>query len=521
MHLVTPTNYTPIPKADPFRELVDRLPLPAIIRRGPRIIDANGAFLRLLSAEESQVCGSSILNLLHADDRGRMHQLLVSAPRPGEASPPGPVKWLRRNGLVAKLAIDLVQDIVLEGEPAVLWVMRDAAEQQALDSRLQVADRMTSLGTMAAGMAHEINNPLSFIINNITFVQRELKVVFDNAETFGVEVEEWNQALQEALEGATRVRDIVRDMKTFSRVTENDVTACDIDTILEGAIKLAWNEIRHRACLNKHCHKVPLVKGNAGRLGQVFLNLIVNAAQAIPDGAADKNTIDILVEGTHDNKVVVEIFDTGIGMTPEQMGRIFDPFYTTKPVGVGTGLGLSICHGIITDLGGTIDVQSSPGQGSVFRVTLPCAEKSAQAQAALGAKTETPKPAHSLTVLVVDDDELVARGIKRQLGFPHQVQHSVGAATALQWFQEGRRNFDLILCDLMMPDISGEAFYKQVLAQWPELAKKIVFITGGAFSESSQAFLASTPCQWLEKPVETERLMQVVEKALDRGTGSL
>jgi|CXWL01.1.fsa_nt_gi PAS domain S-box-containing protein len=512
MHLVAPIH-SGSAQTDAFKELVERLPLPAIIRRGPKVVIANNAFSRTLSREADNLVGGSILNMVHADERERMHQYLVGGSKPGESRSIGPLKWLRRNGLTASLEIEVAQEIVLEGSPAVLWVLRDVSQQRSIDTRTQISDRMASVGTMAAGVAHEINNPLSFIINNITFVQRELKGVVKNAEKLGIDIEEWNQALQEALEGATRVRDIVRDMKTFSRATDSDVTACNIDEILNGAIKLGRNEIRHRAQLNKHCHDVPLVKGNPGRLGQVFLNMLLNAAQAIPDGEADKNTIDVLVEATPDGKVVVEVFDTGIGMSAEQLSRIFDPFYTTKPVGVGTGLGLSICHGIISDLGGTIDVQSSPGQGSVFRVTLPRAEKIAESQAALSVMPRAVKTADGLKVLVVDDDEFVARGIRRQLGSSHQVQHAVGATTALQWFQEGHHDFDLILCDLMMPDVSGEVFYREVQRLWPELAKKFVFITGGAFSEGAQAFLNTTTCTWLEKPIDSSRLEAVVEKA--------
>ncbi|MBX7113919.1 MAG: response regulator [Myxococcaceae bacterium] len=516
MHLVTPPSTGPLTQADAFRELVERMPLPAMIRRGARVVLANTALARVLGREPKDLEGGSLLNMLHAAERQHMHQHLVVS-KPGETSTPRrALKWLRRNGLAANLEVEVIQDVIFEGAPAVLWVMRDMSEQRNVDARLQVAERLASVGTMAAGVAHEINNPLSFIINNVTFLQRELRQAAAQVQAAGVDTEEWEQALRESLEGATRVRDIVRDMKTFSRANETDVTACDVDQILDGAIKLGWNEIRHRAQLNKHCQNIPPVKGNPGRLGQVFLNLLVNAAQAIPDGAVDKNTIDVLVESTADD-VTIEIFDTGVGMSPEQLGRIFDPFYTTKPVGVGTGLGLSICHGIVTDLGGTIDVQSSPGHGSVFRVTLPRASPP---------RAETPVPSvlvaplrvgqAALSVLVVDDDELVARGIRRALGARENVQYASSASVATQRFNEGQQDFDLILCDLMMPEVSGEKFYRQVAERWPELAKRFVFITGGAFSEDARAFLSSTSCPWLEKPLDGEKIERVVQSARRR-----
>src|SRR5262249_5424737 len=155
-------------------------------------------------------------------------------------------------------------------------------------------------------------------------------------------------AIAEAREGAERVRLIVRDLKTFSRVDEEVATLADVRRVLESAINMSFNEIRHRAQLVREYHDAPPVVANEGRLGQVFLNLLVNAAQAIPDNVvAQQHTIKVVLR-EEQGEVVVEVSDTGVGIRPEHLPRLFDPFFTTKPVGVGTGLGLAVCHGIVT-----------------------------------------------------------------------------------------------------------------------------------------------------------------------------
>jgi two-component system, cell cycle sensor histidine kinase and response regulator CckA len=189
-------------------------------------------------------------------------------------------------------------------------------------------------------------------------------------------VSEWRGVLSEAREGAERVRQIVRQLKSFSRPDEERMDAVDVHAVLDSAVMLAANEIKHRARLKRDYGPVPRVMGNEGRLCQVFLNLVVNAAQAIAEGAVEKNEIRLNTRLGHDGKVLVEVQDTGSGIPREALGRIFDPFFTTKPVGVGTGLGLAICHGIITGLGGDILVESEPGRGTTMRVVLPATAES-------------------------------------------------------------------------------------------------------------------------------------------------
>jgi signal transduction histidine kinase len=264
----------------------------------------------------------------------------------------------------------------------------DITERKQLQSRLLLSDRMASVGTLAAGVAHEINNPLAYVTANLGYVHEEMGRLMERWPKEGPPcpslthtVKSVCAALGEALHGADRVQTIVGDLKTFSRETretqQDPIRAVDVRKVLESTLSLAAGEIRHRAQLVKDYGEVPPVHGNDSRLGQVFLNLLVNAAQAIPaDGEADQHEIRVTTRTLPSGQVAVEVSDTGAGIAPELMGRIFDPFFTTKPVGVGTGLGLSICHGIITGFGGEISASSEVGKGSIFRISLPAYRKS-------------------------------------------------------------------------------------------------------------------------------------------------
>jgi CheY-like chemotaxis protein len=257
----------------------------------------------------------------------------------------------------------------------------------------------------------------------------------------------------------------------------------------------------------------PLVKAAEFQLGQVFLNLIVNAAHAIPEGAVEQHTITVVSATRPDGAAVVEVTDDGAGIAPEHLLRIFEPFFTTKAVGEGTGLGLSLCHGIVTALGGRIEVESTPGHGSTFRVVLPPAalepvEPPAQHRLPFAA-TPVPTGAH---ILVVDDEPLVGATIRRVLG-GHEVEVLTSGLEALRRLR-GPERFDLVLCDLMMPELSGMDLHATLADEAPELARRMVFITGGAFTERARLFLEQVPNARVPKPFSPQELRDVVRAAL-------
>jgi PAS domain S-box-containing protein len=383
----------------------------------------------------------------------------------------------------------------------------DVTERRALQAQLLLADRMASLGTLAAGVAHEINNPLAFTVANLGFALEEAgRLATPNSEL--------EQALAEAQQGAARVRDIVRDLKSFSRDDEHRRGRADVRQVLRAAVNLAQNEIRPRARVELDLGETPPVAASEQRLGQVLVNLVINAAQAIPEGAPERNAIRARTR-TEGDRVVVEIEDTGTGIAPEILGRIFDPFFTTKPVGVGTGLGLSICHGIVTNLGGDIQVQSEPGRGSLFRVRLPAARDQEAVPEAPAAAASAPRA----RILVVDDEPMVGRAVARILGPEHEVAAVTSGEAALAQLGAGP-GFDLVLCDLMMPGLSGMDLFERVRQSVPAAAARFVFLTGGAFTDRARQFLERVPNPRLEKPFDPDGLRRSVAGLLRREGGA-
>lgn len=404
--------------------------------------------------------------------------------------------WLSVN------ARPLVQDGSPRGGVA---LFRDVTAEKAAHEQLMVSDRMASVGTLAAGVAHEINNPLAVVLANLEFAVKDARELEAQAGA-SPRLTDIRECLAEAREAADRVRQIVKDLKIFSRAEEDRRGAVDTRRVLESALRMAWNEIRHRARLVKEYDEVPLVLANESRLGQVFLNLVVNAAQALPEGAANTNEIRVRTSTDAAGRVVVEIRDSGSGMPPETLKRLFTPFFTTKQVGVGTGLGLAICHRIVTGLGGEIAVESQVGVGTTFKVFLPAAQ-------AEGVEPEVARVASAATrrgrVLVIDDDPMITSVVRRVLSAEHDVLLLTGAEEALSCISAGQR-FDVILCNVMMPVVTGMDFYERLAEQLPDQSARIVFLTGGAFTLRAREFLDKVPNARLEKPFDTQNLRSVV-----------
>ena len=383
----------------------------------------------------------------------------------------------------------------------------DVTEREQLQTRLVFAG-MASVGTLAAGIAHEINNPLSYVMANLDLIAEEIRVISGGSPSG--RMRELEDMINEAREGSERVRKIVRGLKTFSRADEDRRVPLDVRRILDLSINMAFTDIRHRARLVKDYADVPLVEADEARLGQVFINLLVNAGQSIQEGQADKNEIRIVTR-VDAGRVLIEVHDTGAGIAREAMSRIFDPFFTTKAVGAGTGLGLSICHGIVVALGGEIRVESEVGKGSTFRVLLPAAKLEVTAESK-ASRSLRPKPERLARVLVVDDDTMVASTLHRVLR-EHDVVVATSGRDALEHLARGPK-FDVILCDLMMPEMTGMALHAQLSRTMPDQAERMVFITGGAFTTSARSFLDEVPNERLEKPFDASNLRALVQRML-------
>ncbi|WP_375766896.1 ATP-binding protein [Archangium gephyra] len=258
---------------------------------------------------------------------------------------------------------------------AELAVALARAEDAARLKSALLAERLASVGTLATGVAHEINNPMAYVTANLAFLARQLPELARSAEGSGVasgELAELGQVAVESLEGARRVNQIVKELRLFARGGGDErLEAVDVRAVARRSLNLALHELEPRARIIQELEEVPQVLGSESQLGQVCLNLLLNAGQAMTQGDIVRNELILRTRRREDGWVMLEVADTGCGIPPEDQRRLFDPFFTTKPAGEGMGMGLSICHGIVKRLGGEIQVESVVGKGSVFRVVLP------------------------------------------------------------------------------------------------------------------------------------------------------
>ncbi len=417
-----------------------------------------------------------------------------------------------------------VHDFLLKGHlgrlvAAIERELREAGirtERRKMKDQLLIADRMASVGTLAAGIVHEIDNPLSVMSGNLEVLERQFQVLVDalrgRESALPPPVRDaialFREASSDASEAARRVQLITRDLRLFSHPDEMKREPVDVHQVLESSVRMTQNALRGRAELVRRFRDVPLVEGHTARLGQVFVNLLVNAAQAIPDSGAREHTIT-LATSADDRGVVVEVRDTGVGIAPDVLPHIFDLFFTTKPAGVGNGLGLAICHRIVTELGGSIEVQSPPGEGTTVRLRL----RRAVGGAAAGPLASAPAPGterRRATILVIDDEPALGRVLPRLLA-PHHVTVVERARDALERLQGGAR-FDVVLCDVMMPEMNGMQFHQELAHLRPEVADRVVFMSGGVFSPAVRAFFDEIPNRRLEKPLDIPGLRRLVDE---------
>jgi PAS domain S-box-containing protein len=492
-----------------------RAQLRAVVENAPDIVisvDREGIILFvnhvLPQYTREQVVGTSWLSYLQPEEREPVQAALDEVIATGRSSvfetrtkgPDGSFLTFEAHAGPIRLAGEIVGAVM---------IARDVTEKKRTEVHLQVSDRMASVGTLAAGVAHEINNPLAAVMANLEFAVRDAEILAQRHDDG--EVGDMRDALRDARDSADRIRLIVRDLKLFSRAEEGDrVAPVDVRRVLESTLRMAWNEIRHRARLIKDYGTIPLVAANESRLGQVFLNLVVNAAQAIPEGDAEHNEIRIVSSIDRAGRVQVDIRDTGPGIPPEVLRRLFTPFFTTKPVGVGTGLGLSICQRIVTSLGGEIQVESQVGSGTTFRVLLPPAAPDAVEQHPAVAPPQRPSLRRG-RILVVDDEPMIGQALRRTLAKEHEVTVVERAQDALDLLLSTGSDFDVIFCDLMMPQMTGMDLYEHLTRGGAaEPASRIIFLTGGAFTQRAREFLDQVPNLRIEKPFDTMHLRTLV-----------
>ena len=378
-----------------------------------------------------------------------------------------------------------------------------------VEQRLLSRDRMASIGTLAAGVVHGINNPLSYVIANLEYVKRLLARGTQRLE--GNALAEFGDVLDDSLDGAERVRRIVSDLGSFSSPFDERVVAVDLERATERALSVAANEIKQRARVVRNFSTIPATLGSEGRLSQVILNVLINAAHSIEPGAIDDNAITLSTRLDAYGRPTLEIADTGCGIAKDNLSRVFDPFFTTKPVGVGAGLGLSIAHRIVRELEGEIQIESEHGHGTRVTLSLPPAPTAASL-APLG---ESVPPFSTgrirARVLVIDDEPAILRAFRRVL-FSHEVVVATSGPEALELCDGAA--FDAIFCDVMMPEMSGDEVYRRIRELHPGQEHKVVFMTGGAFAEPAAHFIKSVANPKLKKPFTGSAVRALVASML-------
>lgn len=482
-----------------LRRLLDLLPDAVVLSDAGKIVFANAALRRLLGLDaHASVDGESLHDHLEQEDDA--HTVIST-----DAGALVTRKASIRNGSQMTF-IEVVSGpmLVHDGVPLELTVLRDVTAKRKVESQLLLADRLASTGILAAGVAHEINNPLAAVLANVDYLVAELEQ--------GRMPDDLLELVGEVRESALRMQTVVRDLGQVAGDSSAELEPVDVHSVVDAVAQMASNQIRHRASFEKRYGTIPPVLANESRLAQVMLNLLLNAAEALPLGEADKNCISVTTRTNDAGDVVIEVADTGRGIPVDLASRVFDPFFSTKSIGEGTGLGLAICHSVVRDFGGSI-VVANPGsqEGAVMRVSLPASVGDAKR------RTSVPPPSRAVApvparLLVVDDEALVRRSLKRALS-PHKVVEASGGREALSIL--ATESFDLILCDLMMPDVTGMQLYQLLKESHPGIESRVVFITGGAFTTDARRFVETVPNPVVTKPFDLAEVRQLVQRGIE------
>jgi PAS domain S-box-containing protein len=491
-----------------FRKVVQGAPDGVAILRQGSVVYLNERAARMLGLKSPEDgYGRRITEFMDADEAAtaerRIRHLMETGKQADE-----PYEYRSRSVDGRELTVEISSiPIELDGERAVLAFARDVTERKAIQARLAQAERLSALGVLSAGVAHEINNPLAYVVLNLEFMEREL-----TKQNGSSTPEALLERVRQARHGAERVATIVRDLKTFARADGWTRGPVRLESVLESALNVAHSETAKSARITRRYADVPPVLGNGARLEQVFLNLVMNAAQAMPEDDAAEHEIRIELASDGDT-VRVEVSDDGIGMPPHVLDRIFDPFFTTKPPGVGTGLGLPICRSIIRAHGGELDVRSTPGQGSTFTVILPryLGDKKKSEPSGPGeAPPDTPRG----RILVIDDEAAVGRTLSLVLEPEYDVTVATSAEQALAQLREaaGAASFNVILCDLVMPGMSGHDLFQAAREELPGIESRFIFMSGGYSSIRAEDFPRTVPNPLLEKPFDLNLLRRTLRE---------
>jgi PAS domain S-box-containing protein len=383
---------------------------------------------------------------------------------------------------------------------AALTTFRDITEQRDTQERLAQHERLVTTGTLAAGVGHEINNPLAFMLANVALAIEELQSIGGGSPSG--RLLEVIDLLEQSQKGGERVKRIVRGLKSLARI-DSELAPLDVHAPIRNALELTNHELRTSATVSCALDPVPRILADEGRLTQVIVNLVVNAAQAFTTTDPTTNHITVTARRV-DDRVRIEVVDNGPGIPADILPRIFDPFFTTKPPGVGTGLGLSISHGIVAAMGGLLDVETAVGKGTTFRVSFPIV-----CEAVAEVPVTTPATSRAL---VIDDERVIlqslGRILKRDIGTVELVDDP---REALALFERGER-FDVVFCDIMMPHMTGIELYESVRDIDPAQLDRFVFVSGDMTRAEIQHFFTRVTNERVDKPFNIQNIRAIARR---------
>ncbi len=483
-----------------FRSVIEAAPEAVWILDGSALLYVNPAAIALFGYDDSdQVLGADPRRFLHPDDLPVIEQRRRIMLEERRRLPPHEYRAQRRDGSFLVLEVSSIP-IEYEGRSAVLSFARDVSERKRIELRLLQADRLAALGLLAGGMAHAINNPLTYVLLDLDHVARRLPSLANDPAG----VEDVVARLKEAYQGAERIAGVVRRMRAFSRVDERVRRAVDVRRVLDAAVEMVGHEIRYRGRLVTAYEEVPPIDVSEAHLEQVFLHLLVHAAQSLPE--EERNEVRLEVRRSDDARVMVSLTVTGRAMDSATLARVFDPFYAREDE--RSALGLPFCRAVITSLGGEIVAESDARTGTTFRVLLPTGTPAHTAPASANMDSSR-LPELRARVMVVDDDPGIGSALRIALEDVHSVTCFTSAFDARDRLLSGEQ-FDVVFCDVMMPDLDGTKLYQAVLQSRPEQAARFVFMSAGAARRDISEFLARCGRPRLDKPFDTKTVRRVV-----------
>jgi PAS domain S-box-containing protein len=492
------------------------------VDRDGKIRDWNPAAEKMFGYSRSDLVEMSLLRLTPMEER-EQHTAIRTVLTEERVVSEIETVCLAKGGRRLDIAMSLWPQRDERGDGDGAWaLLRNITEQKQMRAELANTERLSSLGTLVAGLGHEINNPLTYVRTNLRFLNDSIQAILggiskgrlkgadvDALEEFEQQLSLLLEAMEDAKTGTDRIGAIVRRLRAFTSRSDATLRLIAVEPILEAALDLAGNELHHRVKVVRRYSPVAKILADEGQLVQAVLNLLLNAAQAFKRGDSSTNTVSVSTRMQTPGWIAIEIEDTGCGVPPKLRDKIFDPFVTAKSD--QRGLGLSVCLRIVQDHGGSIHFSDRDEQGTRVTILLPAGE--ARKAAAVPVKRERPKKRPR--ILIIDDDKLVGRALVRALSRQYEVDFAEGGQVGLDKLRQ-KEGYSVVLCDLQMPKVSGWQIHEELRAAGNPHLDRIVFMTGGAFTDAAAEFLETVKPRCLSKPLDRAELLQGIEQVLNR-----